>query len=232
MSNLFQPFSSQKTVVYFDFDNTITDFDVLDSIIERFATGTAWKVAETEWENGRIGARDCLDIQMRSLRVTQEELAEFIQPIHLDPAFLKTLNWLREKGIEYSILSDNFTKIIAKILANNHIEGVPIYANTLRFEGNTIEPSFPFYDETCPRCAHCKKIHLLERPDAYTIYVGDGRSDICPALIADRVYARSFLLDHLTELGMAPTPFDSLSEVLADLQSLWSEAATLPSLRV
>ena len=222
--------SFANTVVYFDFDNTVTDFDILDAVISRFAIGTAWEEAEEQWAKGLIGARDCLEIQMRSLRTTPEELSQFLKTIRLDPAFAKALAWLRQNKIEHAILSDNFSQIISEILVNNHITNVPIYANTMRFQGSQIEPSFPFYDETCPRCAHCKKIHLHEKPDAHIIYVGDGRSDICPALIADRVYAKSFLLTHLTSLGMTPIPFVHLSEVLEDMQLFWRQHDLLPAI--
>ena len=221
MSEIDRLLTPDNVIIYFDFDNTITDFDVLDSVIAKFATGTAWQEAEKRWELGSIGARDCLDVQMRSLRTTPKALADFLAPIKLDPAFSNILKWLRMTGIEHGILSDNFSPIIEEILTNNQIEDVPVFANSMRFQSNSTIPSFPYYNEDCPRCAHCKKVHLLERPDAYIIYVGDGRSDICPAQIADRVYARSFLLTYLTELGQTPISFNTLSDVLSDLRKWW-----------
>ena len=35
--------------VYFDFDNTITKFDVLDAIIEQFSIDREWVAYEEDW---------------------------------------------------------------------------------------------------------------------------------------------------------------------------------------
>src|SRR5438874_1814294 len=54
--------------IFIDFDNTITIGDVLDGVIEKFASGDRWRELEAEWAAGRISARTCLDGQLRSLR--------------------------------------------------------------------------------------------------------------------------------------------------------------------
>jgi 2-hydroxy-3-keto-5-methylthiopentenyl-1-phosphate phosphatase len=48
-------------------------------------------------------------------------------------------------------------------------------------------------------------------------YVGDGYSDRCVALAADRVFARDGLADYLEERGVVYERFDTLREVAAAL---------------
>ena len=69
-----------------------------------------------------------------------------------------------------------------------------------------------FRDEAaCARCGEpCKRAGVAGAP--YT-YVGDGYSDRCAALGADRVFARDSLARHLEKLGVAYEPFDDLAEV-------------------
>ena len=62
--------------VFIDFDNTITCGDVLDGIIEQFATNDSWRTLEEAWVAGRIGARACLDGQMRVLRARLLDLRQ------------------------------------------------------------------------------------------------------------------------------------------------------------
>ena len=66
-------------------------------------------------------------------------------------------------------------------------------------------------DETlCPVCGQaCKRRTLpAERP---IVYVGDGYSDRCAALAADRVFATRGLAKYLDEQGVAYEPFDDLA---------------------
>ncbi len=49
------------------------------------------------------------------------------------------------------------------------------------------------------------------------IYVGDGVSDRCVSLAADRVFARAGLAEFLTSIGVEFEPFDDFYEVDAAL---------------
>jgi 2-hydroxy-3-keto-5-methylthiopentenyl-1-phosphate phosphatase len=60
----------------------------------------------------------------------------------------------------------------------------------------------------------CKRGSLAGEP---YVYVGDGYSDRCAALAADRVFARDALARHLDALGVVYEPFDDLRDVAAGL---------------
>jgi 2-hydroxy-3-keto-5-methylthiopentenyl-1-phosphate phosphatase len=63
----------------------------------------------------------------------------------------------------------------------------------------------------CPVCGEgCKRAAL---PPAPVAYAGDGYSDRCAALVADRVFARDGLARWLDEQGAAYEPFDDLHDV-------------------
>ena len=48
---------AEAPAVFFDFDNTITLGDVLDTVIERFSPQATWKEWEAEWQAGRMSTR-------------------------------------------------------------------------------------------------------------------------------------------------------------------------------
>ena len=117
-------------------------------------------------------------------------------------------------------MSDSFSFLIKEILRHNGIKGVKIYANEIKFLKNEeLIPSFPYVSQDCPRCAHCKKKHILENRDKKTIYVGDGLSDVCPAQEADLVFAKETLLDHLRKMKRPCIEFESLGDVYAHLET-------------
>ncbi len=213
-------FDLSQCVIFFDFDNTITRNDVLDKIIERFAIDDYWVLLEEEWRKGKIGSKECLEGQLKSIRVTRSTLSRYLSTVSLDASFKRLLQFLRRNKIESMIVSDSFSFVVHQILKHHKIRRVPVYANELRFRKDRLIPSFPFLNEDCLRCAHCKKIHLKNNSNKTTIYVGDGRSDICAAECADIVFAKDGLLDYLRKANKPCIEFKNLSSVLTFLEKL------------
>lgn len=205
--------NGKQAIVFFDFDNTITDSDILDDIIERFSVDQNWIRFEEDWSSGRIGSKECLEGQLKSIRVTKQVLSNYLSTIKLDPSFGKLLTLLKKNETEFVIVSDSFSFIIKEILRHNGIRGIQIYANEIKFRGDRLIPSFPYLSKDCTRCAHCKKKHILEHKDKKTIYVGDGLSDICPAQESDVVFAKGNLLDHLQKIRKPCIEFKNLGDV-------------------
>ena len=208
--------------VFIDFDNTITKGDVLDGLIERFAVDDVWRELEAEWAAGRIGARECLDGQLRSMRGTWPEFESQLLAVELDPGFGRLRGVLREARVELTILSDNFDRFLEVVLRRHGHADARYFANHVEFAGSGLLPSFPHYNPQCPGCAHCKKTHFVPRRDR-VVYIGDGASDICPAREADTVFAKSSLLGHLQGAGLPCRPFDDLAGVAAELGKILHE---------
>ena len=71
-------------------------------------------------------------------------------------------------------------------------------------------------EAVCPVCGEaCKRASVI--PDGPFVYVGDGYSDRCVALAADRVFARDGLADYLDEQGVSYERFENLCQVAAAL---------------
>jgi len=188
-------------VVFFDFDNTITRFDVILDVLERFSVDRKWVALENAWRAGRIGSKECLKGQLQSVRLTKEEMRRYLSTVPIDPYFGRFVEWLKENKIRPTILSDSFSFFIKEILKSHGIRGVRVYCNELGFSGNRLFPSFPYHAQGCLRCAHCKKQHLLNDRwrDKIVVYIGDGLSDVCPAREADIVFAKESLLAYCRE---------------------------------
>lgn len=202
-------------MVFFDFDNTITTFDVLDDIIEKFSVNRDWIALENAWKRGEIGSRVCLEGQLRSVRATKKDLLQYLSRIRIDPHFYNFFTMLKREEIKAIILSDNFTFIIKSILWNNGIKGIKVYANSLRFQRDRLMPSFPYNNKRCLLCAHCKKNSLLKKDirDKIIIYIGDGLSDVCPCEGSDIVFAKDDLLNHFRKIKRLCLAFNNLKDI-------------------
>ena len=210
-----------KCMVFFDFDNTITFFDVLDDIIERFSVNRDWVAFEKSWKAGRISSRTCLEGQLKSVRLTKKDLQLYLSLIKIDPRFHKFIAILKKEGMRPVIVSDNFAPIIKAILKNNRIKGVEVYANNLRISKDRLIPSFPHQNRECLLCAHCKRKTLKKHVKGRVlIYMGDGRSDICPAEYSDLVFAKGTLLEHFRKTKRLCMAFNNLEDIYGYLRGL------------
>lgn len=204
-----------KCIVFFDFDNTVTTGDIFDGMLMRFSEDERWIALEKKWKEGRIGSKECLEGQIRGIRIRKKTLDRYLSSIKLDPYFKILLKFLDAKRIKKVILSDNFDYILKGILKRHSLKQLKVYSNKLRFSKNRLIPSFPFTTKNCKLCAHCKTKNLLANvnKDSIIVYVGDGNSDTCPAQYADIVFAKKDLLKYCKDKKLHCFRYNSLREI-------------------
>lgn len=207
------PMAGARPVLFFDFDNTITQEDVLDRVIERFSVTDDWRRLENAWARGEISTQDCLRRQVAGLRASEPELLDFVGGFSVDPNFGTIVRWAASEQIELVIVSDNFACLVREILSRHALPDLPLFANELSFVGDRPTARFPFTSPDCARCANCKVTHFKRYSGCRTIYVGDGLSDVCPALAADLVFAKDSLATYLAGRGVSFETFASLATV-------------------
>ena len=202
-------------IVFFDFDNTITTIDVIDDMLERFSDNDDWKELEKRWQREEIGSRECLKGQVEGITVDKEKLGEYLSTVKIDPYFKKLLQLFKARGIPTLIVSDNFDYMLGNILKHNDISGIETYCNKTDFSGRKLNPSFPFANKKCGDCANCKKTHLLsrKRDGVRTVYIGDGKSDVCASKVSDIVFAKDYLKELFEREGLPHIAIDSLKDV-------------------
>jgi len=202
-------------IVFFDFDNTITTIDVIDDMLERFSKDNEWKELERRWQREEIGSRECLEGQVKGIRIRKDRLDKYLSTVKIDPYFKKLLRLFESRTIPSLIVSDNFDYMLKSILKRNNIPDIEVYCNKANFSGDRFKTSFPFANKGCGDCANCKKTHLLsrKRAGARTVYIGDGRSDLCASKISDIVFAKDYLKESFKREGLPHIAIDSLKDV-------------------
>ena len=214
----FQPRSTAKPVLFIDFDNTITQGDLLDAILERFSMNDAWLEWEAAWKDGQISTHECLQRQIGNLKASSAEILAFAATVPIDPYFVPLVHKAAGAGLELIVVSDSFTALIDAVLQRNAVPELRVYANEVTFLEDRVEAVFPYLDPSCPRCAHCKAQHFRALRNCETVFIGDGLSDICAAEVADTVFAKDALARHLSLAGKAYRTFDTLRPVLDFLE--------------
>jgi 2-hydroxy-3-keto-5-methylthiopentenyl-1-phosphate phosphatase len=192
-----------------DWDGTVTVRDTLWMLMGRFGDRSVFERTEVGLGGAR-SFRDVLETQMRTITAPLDEAVAFLlDEVEVRPGFAALATRFAP-----TILSSSFHETIEPILAR---EGV-----SLETVANGLDPRPDGWrirwadDAPCPVCGDlCKRRALpAGRP---LIYVGDGYSDRCAALAADRVFARRALAEYLDSQNAAYTPFETFDDVAAAL---------------
>ena len=112
------------------------------------------------------------------------------------------------------VVSSGFKSVIRPVLEREGVGHLELLAHDVRFGPDGSEVMFRSSD-ACDECGEeCKRpvVRSLDG-DRPTVYVGDGWSDRCAALDAQRVFARRGLARFLDRSGVAYEPFDDFVEI-------------------
>ncbi len=186
-----------------DWDGTCT---VSDSLVEAIRTFGDPAV----FEGSFASYGESLAAEVATIRASAEEVSAWaVEHVRVRPG----LHLLVER-YRPVIVSSGLPQLIIPVLARERVEA--------EVRCNDAEPSSDGWrlsfreDGLCPVCGDkCKRRSL---PDGRPLsYVGDGVSDRCAALAADRVFARGWLARHLEGEGVPYERFESLDDVAAAL---------------
>jgi 2,3-diketo-5-methylthio-1-phosphopentane phosphatase len=204
-----------RTTVFLDFDGTITERDVGQHLLDRFA-GDEWLTLRDEYRAGTIGSRECLASQWELLEADEATLRRAASEVSLDPGFEGLVDGLRDRGAELVVVSDGFGFRAEEVCA---AVGVPVLTNHVDWRTGRLE--FPHEDRCCPcsTCGVCKQAPVKEarRAGRATVLVGDGTSDRKAALLADVVFAKGRLAQWCELQEVPHRRFRTLADVQAAL---------------
>ncbi len=204
-----------------DFDGTITVEDVAQMILEEY-TGPSWLEIEKEYKAKKIGTRQAINRQFALVRATKKELIHFVDnKARLDPHFKDFLAFLTSRGERLEIVSEGLDFYIIHLMAKWGLD-IPWRTNKTTFNGKKMKIEYPYGDPHCDICGTCKMGRVIElRGQGHeVVYLGNGSSDICPALEADRVFAKGTLEKLCKEEEREFIHFDDYGDVFREVR-MW-----------
>jgi len=198
-------------LVVLDWDGTVTERDTLHMVIECFGDVDVFRQME-----GRIGVdlalNEVISVELGTITAPLDEVRAWL----LDTVAVRS--GLAELVSERDalIVSAGFHELIAPVLEREGIVATVI-ANHLDPRADGWRAVFGTRD-ICEVCGEpCKRVALAG--GAPFVYVGDGISDRCVSLAADRLFARDGLALWLDEQGATYEPYDDLHDVRLALKS-------------
>ena len=203
-----------------DFDGTVTQEDLLDTIASRFGDPEVYQEVDEGLDEGRMPLREVITREFEPVRKPLDEVVEWeLENVRIRPGFRELVELARERGWRFVIVSSGFHELIEPILEH---EGVDV-----ELHANRVDPTpegwrvIWQYDDTCETCGEsCKRSIVQELGgDGEIVYVGDGFSDRCAAEASDRVFALKGLARYLEERGVPYEPFDDFHDIARSLAS-------------
>jgi HAD superfamily phosphoserine phosphatase-like hydrolase len=193
-----------------DWDGTITERDSLLMVLEQFGDWEECRRLGEQLFRGEITLREEIDRQFATVTAPLDEVVEWVvENVRVRPGLPELVERFRPL-----VVSSGFHELIDPVLAR---EGVTVELQANRIEARS-DGWRPLWRElpVCAVCGQpCKRSSLPENGEV--VYVGDGYSDRCAALVADRIFARRGLAAYLDDQGIAYEPFDDLHQIAAAL---------------
>ncbi|MFA3782533.1 MtnX-like HAD-IB family phosphatase [Melioribacteraceae bacterium 4301-Me] len=210
--------------IFVDFDGTITVKDVGEEIFLHFGDPSKAKKIVKDWIDEKINSIQTWELLCKTVNnLSLEEFDSFIDSMCIQPTFLNFIDYCKLNNFQIWILSDGLDYYIKRILSKEKISYLNFYSNKLIFgKNNELIPFFPYTDEECKSCANCKRNHIIEHSsdDDFSVYIGDGYSDTCPAQFCDFIFAKNSLLKYCEKNRISYYPFKDFSDIIKKLEEL------------
>lgn len=212
--------------IFIDFDGTITTRDIGEAMFIQFGNATRAEEIVKDWIDEKINASQSWQLLCSTVaNLNMNEFNKFIDSISIDNTFKDFVVYCRKNNYEIKILSDGLDYYINRFLAKENLTDIQFYSNKLVFdEYNNLIPVFPYMDEECKRCANCKRNHILNNSgddeNEFSIYIGDGWSDVCPAQYCDFIFAKNSLLKYCEKNRITYFPYSDFNQIRIRIEQL------------
>ncbi len=189
-----------------DFDGTVTERDTLDIVLERFGDAEVYERAEAELDARRMTLNEVISAEFATVTAPLDEVVAYVvEQAQVRPGFAELA-----RARHPLVVSSGFHELIEPVLEREGVlDAVELRANSVDARPDGWQVRYRVA-ETCEVCGEpCKRGDL---PPGEVAYAGDGHSDYCAALAADRVYATGSLAGFLDRRGI---PYEPLTDFRA-----------------
>jgi 2-hydroxy-3-keto-5-methylthiopentenyl-1-phosphate phosphatase len=211
---------SARTLVV-DFDGTITEQDLLDTIAQTFGDEEVYREVDEGLDDDSLTLNEVIRREFEPVRAPLGEVRDWVlENVRIRPGFRELVELARERDWRIVVVSSGFRELIEPVLEREGLGDLELLSNTVDPKPDGWKVRFRV-SEACEVCGQpCKRSTAAALADGTElVYVGDGYSDRCAAELADVVFARRGLASYLEERGVAFERFEDFHSVARSLAS-------------
>ena len=210
-------------IIFSDFDGTITERDVILSIMERFAPPEWIEIKDNILYKRTTTLKDGVEKLFSLIESGKKnEIINYIkEKMKLREGFEDFLNFCGKEKIEFNVLSGGLDFHIEPVL-ENFKDKLKIFCNKANFNSKSIKIDYEYLPKNCTLCGDCGfcKIEVIEKypKEKFTrILIGDSLTDLAASKVVDIVFARADLIKYLEQEKISYVPFSNFHEVKEQL---------------
>jgi 2-hydroxy-3-keto-5-methylthiopentenyl-1-phosphate phosphatase len=200
-----------------DWDGTVTEVDSLHLVLEEFGDPGVYR--DSELALGRkLTLHEVIAHEFSTVTAPVDDVVGWLLGVvRIRVGFRELVERHRP-----TVISAGFRELIEPVLEREGVE--------LELLANRLDPQpdgwrVRWRDEAvCATCGEACKRGALVAGGPF-VYVGDGYSDRCAALAAERVFARDGLAAYLEAEGAPYEPFETLDDVATGLAGVRGRAS-------
>jgi 2-hydroxy-3-keto-5-methylthiopentenyl-1-phosphate phosphatase len=195
-----------------DWDGTVTERDTLDLVLEEFGDKEIYERVEAELEAGRMTLNEVIAAEFATVTAPLDQVVwHVVEQARVRPGFTELARTHRPL-----IVSSGFHELIEPVLGREGLlDAVELRANSIEARPDGWRAYFRVTG-CCEACGEpCKRGDLPTGVEV--VYAGDGHSDHCVSLAADRVFATDGLARWLDEQGVPYRPLTDFHALAAEL---------------
>jgi 2-hydroxy-3-keto-5-methylthiopentenyl-1-phosphate phosphatase len=190
-------------------------------LLDAFARGN-WREIYEQYRQNKISVGEFNTRAFAMVKASKAELLEAARGrVRLRGGLHELVSYCRRRGVRFVIVSNGLDFYIAAILKDAGLGDIEVYAAKTWFYRGGLKVQYIGPDST-PLSSDFKEAYTKAflKQGYQIVYVGNGPSDIGPALHARHVFARDGMLDGCQEINLKCTPFNDLNDIVRGLQSL------------
>ena len=218
----------QRPAVLCDFDDTTAVENVAALLLDHFGEDETSNTLRGQYLDKMVTFREYQEQAFRTTGAGREAMQALVkEKATLRPYFKELWRYCQSRSIPLAIVTVGLDFYVDALLEREGLQEVPRYAVKTRFTSQDIIFEYPYaWDgsgassrEVCSAWGNCKcRLLTAYRRKGHSIfYVGDGRSDFCPASISDKVFGYSHLARLCREHQVPYTEFHDFQDVIHGL---------------
>ena len=217
-----------------DFDDTAAEQNVAALLLDHLGDSAQRHALRQRFRDKALTFREYQERVFRKIGASREAMKAVVrETASLRPYFKELWHQCQATGTPLAIVTLGLDFYVEALLEREGLSDIPHYSVKTRFGPRGItyqylhpwDGSGPSTRDECSQWGNCRCSVLghYRRQGYGILYVGDGPSDLCPASIADQVYARGRLAELCHRNGVPYTEFRDFRDVMGCLQGWLSQ---------